>query len=401
MKLFKLEKERDQLFKKLKELSPENVQIEKDMEGELSQARKNKENYSNTLAQIETEIKHLSEKSEDLQEKIGLLGDDIRKYGEMIGEYGEKVETMKSELQKNRERENDIDSKSRELYNEKTQVSSTIDKIYETIRKNDDLISNKKTIIASLSTKIENMALQLDTLNYEIENGNIEFKDFKMSINEVKQKIEENNRKIEDLGAVNMRAIEQYDQELNRYKSTDEKYKILLSERNDLIELQNQIIEDEKRIFLELFDTINTQFQKIYSRLSEGGEANLEITSREDPLNAEVYIKVKPVGKHMIKIDALSGGEKSVAVLALILSFQIKNPSPIYYLDEVDMFLDGHNAEHVGELFRENSKSSQVVMVSLKGAVTKFADNLIGVTIDNKGNTKIVQKRIGDDLGEK
>ena len=93
------------------------------------------------------------------------------------------------------------------------------------------------------------MALQLDTLNYEIENGNIEFKDFKMSINEVKQKIEENNRKIEDLGAVNMRAIEQYDQELNRYKSTDEKYKILLSERNDLIELQNQIIEDEKRIF--------------------------------------------------------------------------------------------------------------------------------------------------------
>ncbi len=401
MKVFKLEKERDQLFKKLKELSPENVQIEKEMESELSQARKSRENYSNTLAQIETEIKHLSEKSEDLQEKIGLLGDDIRKYGEMIEEYGEKVETMKSELQKSRERENEIDSKSRELYNEKTQVSSTIDKIYETIRKNDDLISNKKTIIASLSTKIENMVLQLDTLNYEIENGNIEFKDFSMSINEVKQKIEENTRKIEDLGAVNMRAIEQYDQELNRYKSTEEKYKILLSERNDLIELQNQIIEDEKRIFLELFDTINTQFQKIYSRLSEGGEANLEITSREDPLNAEVYIKVKPVGKHMIKIDALSGGEKSVAVLALILSFQIKNPSPIYYLDEVDMFLDGHNAEHVGELFRENSKSSQVVMVSLKGAVTKFADNLIGVTIDKKGNTKIVQKRIGDDLAEK
>ena len=83
----------------------------------------------------------------------------------MIGEYGEKVETMKSELQKNRERENDIDSKSRELYKEKTQVSSTIDKIYETIRKNDDLISNKKTIIASLSTKIENI---LETVSEKI-----------------------------------------------------------------------------------------------------------------------------------------------------------------------------------------------------------------------------------------
>jgi chromosome segregation protein len=144
---------------------------------------------------------------------------------------------------------------------------------------------------------------------------------------------------------------------------------------------------------------LRREYQKIYARLSEGGEANLEITSRDDPLNSDVYIKVKPKGKHMIKIDALSGGEKSVAVLALILSFQIKNPSPIYYLDEVDMFLDGHNAEHVGELFMENSKTSQVVMVSLKGAVTKFADNLIAVTTDKKGNTKIIQKRIGEGLG--
>jgi chromosome segregation protein len=401
MKLFKLEKERDQLFKKLNELAPENVQIEKGMEEDLTQARKSRENYSNMLAQIETEIKHFEEKSQELNDKIGGLESEIKNNRGLIEEYGKKVEQMKVQLQENRTREYEIDSKSRELFNEKSQMSRMMDEIFNELRKNDDLISNKKTIMATLTNKIENMAFQIQTLNYEIDNSNIEFKNFNMSINEIKQKIDDNNGKIENLGAVNMRAIEQYDAELERYNNTEEKYKTLLNERNDLIDLQNEIIEDEKKTFLELFDTISTQFRKIYSRLSEGGEANLEITSRDDPLNAEVYIKVKPNGKHMIKIDALSGGEKSVAVLALILSFQIKNPSPIYYLDEVDMFLDGHNAEHVGELFRENSKSSQVVMVSLKGVVTKFADNIIGVTADSKGNTKIIQKKIGEGIGEK
>ncbi len=400
MKLFTLGKERDELFKKLNELAPENVQIEKEMEEELNTQMKSKENYSNKLAQIETEAKHLSEKSQELGDKIKGLEDDITRFTGLIEEYKTKVETMKAELEENRAKEYEIDSKSRDLYNEKAQVSDAIDKLFENIRKNDDLINNKKTIIATLKTKIESLAFLLETVNYEIENANIEYREFSMSIPEIKEKIEENNRKIGELGAVNMKAIEQYDLELNKYNSTEEKYKTLLSEKNDLIELQNEIIEDEKRIFIELFDTINSQFRKIYARLSEGGEANLEITNREDPLNSEVFIKVKPKGKHMIKIDALSGGEKSVAVLALILSFQIKNPSPIYYLDEVDMFLDGHNAEHVGELFMENSRTSQVVMVSLKGAVTKFADNLIAVTTDQHGNTKIIQKRIGEGLGK-
>ncbi|AGO61554.1 chromosome partition protein Smc [Ferroplasma acidiphilum] len=400
MQLFTLDKERKELFKKLKELAPENVEIEKQMEEELGNEMKSRENYSSKLAQIETEFKHFTEKSQELEEKITGLENEITKFTGMVAEFKNKVEAMEKELEENRAKENEIDSRSRELYTEKNQVSTARDKLFENIRKNDDLISNKKAIIAGLKTKIENLAFQLETINYEIENTGMEYIEFNMSISEVKQKIDENSREIEKLGAVNMKAIEQYDMELNKYNSTEEKYKTLLSEKNDLIDLQNQIIEDEKRIFLELFDTINSQFQKIYARLSEGGEANLEITSRDDPLNSEVYIKVKPRGKHMIKIDALSGGEKSVAVLALILSFQIKNPSPIYYLDEVDMFLDGHNAEHVGELFMENSKTSQVVMVSLKGAVTKFADNLIAVTTDKHGNTKIIQKRIGEGIGK-
>ena len=400
LKVFELEKKKNDLFKKLKDLAPENVEIEKQMESELDEAQKSRENYSNNLAQIETEMGHFREKSQELEEKIHGLEKEIAENKKLIEKYSEEIDSMRTELIENKRRESEIESKSGELYTEKSKITREQDDIFNNIRKNDDLISNKKAIIASLNAKIENISFQLETINYEIENSNVEFIDFNLSINEVNKRINENTGKIEDLGPVNMKAIGQYDNEMQRYNNTESKYKTLLNEKNDLIELQNQIIEDEKKKFLELLDTINDQFKKLYTRLSEGGEANLEITSREDPLNAEVYIKVKPSGRQMIKIDALSGGEKSVAVLALILSFQIKNPSPIYYLDEVDMFLDGHNAEHVGELFRENSRSSQVVMVSLKGAVSKFADNLIGVTTDKRGNTKIIQKKVGEDLGE-
>ncbi len=400
LKVFELEKEKEKLFKKLKELAPENVEIEKQMENELGEAQKSRENYSNNLAQIETEIGHFQEKSQELAEKIESLEREISDNKKLIEKYNQELDSMQVELLENKQKQNEIESRSGDLYREKSRLSTEQDNIFNSIRKNDDMISNKKTIIASLNAKIENISFQLDTIKYEIENSSVEFTDFRISINDVNKKISENTRKIEELGAVNMKAIEQYDNEMQRYNSTESKYKTLLNEKNDLIELQNQIIEDEKKKFLELLDTINEQFKKLYARLSEGGEANLEITSREDPLNAEVYIKVKPSGKQMIKIDALSGGEKSVAVLALILAFQIKNPSPVYYLDEVDMFLDGHNAEHVGELFRENSRSSQVVMVSLKGAVSKFADNIIGVTTDGRGNTKIVQKKVGEDLGK-
>jgi chromosome segregation protein len=399
--IFKLEKEKEAIFKKLKELSPENVEIEKQMEGELDEAQKSRENYSNNLIQIETEIGHSEEKSKELQEKIQGLEKEISDNKKLIEKYNADLDSMRSELTENKQRENEIESRSGDLYMEKSKISREQEDIFNSMRKNDDLISNKKTIIASLNAKIENMSFQLETITYEIENSSVQFTDFKLSVNEVNAKIAGDSRKIAELGAVNMKAIEQYDREMQRYDNTESKYKTLMNEKNDLIELQNQIIEDEKKKFLELLDTINEEFKKIYARLSEGGEANLEITSRDDPLNAEVYIKVKPMGKQMIKIDALSGGEKSVAVLALILSFQIKNPSPIYYLDEVDMFLDGHNAEHVGELFKENSRTSQVVMVSLKGAVSKFADNLIGVTTDHRGNTKIIQKKVGDNIGER
>lgn len=394
--LYNLKKEKDEIFRELKKINPENMEIEKDMEGQLNDARKNAENYSNNISVIDTDLKHLIERKNDLINKIDNYNSELEDKNNEIDNYNKSINDLSAELQNYKDKEYEIDSRSRDLYNKKLELKDEYDELLNKIRKNEDDINSNNMIMATMGTKIENLASQLDVIDEEIVNNKYELKEFKMSINEIKNRIESNYKKIEDLGPINQKAIDEYDIQYEKYTDNKNKYDTLINEKNSLIELQNKIIEDEKNAFIDLFDSINEQLHIVYSRLSNGGEANLEITDRNDPLNSEIYIKAKPKGEYMIKIDALSGGEKSLAVLALILSFQIKNPSPLYYLDEVDMFLDGNNAEHVGGLFRESSRESQIVMVSLKGAVSKFADNIIGVTTDKKGNTEIVEKSLDE-----
>ncbi|MCL4342985.1 MAG: AAA family ATPase [Candidatus Thermoplasmatota archaeon] len=217
-----------------------------------------------------------------------------------------------------------------------------------------------------------------------------------MSTGELKRRISELTSDIAALGSVNHRAIEQYTTELNEVTLLRERMEELGKEKSSLEELMDQINNQKKLTFLELFDAVNKEINSIYYVLSDGGEAGLEITDRENPMEAEVYIKARPKGSNFSKIEALSGGEKSLTALAFIMSIQRINPSPVYYLDEVDMFLDGANAERVGRMFKENSRKSQIIAVSLRQAMLKYADNIIGVTTFDDENSEVFFKSFAD-----
>jgi len=248
-------------------------------------------------------------------------------------------------------------------------------------------INDKKSKYNEVAKLIDSFHIYLDAYSFVLQGdiNNI----LKMSGNERRKLfesmagIESYKEKIEKL-KLDIYCLNKNISNYEKFTENKNKYNTLINEKNSLIELQNKIIEDEKKTFLDLFDSINSQFHITYSRLSDGGEADLEITDKNDPLNSEIHIKVRSESKFMVKIENLSGREKNLTILALILSFQIKNPSPLYYLDEVDTFLDGNNAEHVGEFLKENSEKSQILMVSLKGSILKLADNIIGVTWDSE-----------------
>jgi chromosome segregation protein len=141
---------------------------------------------------------------------------------------------------------------------------------------------------------------------------------------------------------------------------------------------------------MKVFVAVNENFQNIYGHLSENGTAELLLENPEDPFEGGLIIKANPGGKRVLRLEALSGGEKSLTALALIFSIQQYQPSPFYLLDEVDMFLDAINAESVARMVKHNSELAQFVMISLRKVSLKEANHVYGVTIQKNGITDIV-----------
>jgi chromosome segregation protein len=134
---------------------------------------------------------------------------------------------------------------------------------------------------------------------------------------------------------------------------------------------------------------VDKNFREIYNKVSGGGEAYFELENPEDPLSGGLMIHVKPPGKKMTRLGALSGGEKSLTSMAFIFSVQAWDPSPFYLLDEIDQNLDAVNAEIIARMIRENSKYAQFVIISLRKISLKEAHHLYGVTLQ-KGESVVL-----------
>ena len=132
------------------------------------------------------------------------------------------------------------------------------------------------------------------------------------------------------------------------------------------------------------------KFKTIFAEISGGGEASMTLEDEDDPFKGGLYINAKPRNGKLLKLEALSGGEKSLTALAFIFAIQEHQPSPFYVLDEVDMFLDSVNAEIVAERIQKSSAKTQFIQVSLRNVALKKADHLIGVTRPPNGVSKII-----------
>jgi chromosome segregation protein len=187
-----------------------------------------------------------------------------------------------------------------------------------------------------------------------------------------------------------MRALEEYDHQEQRKSKLDEDVDHLKTQRKNLMKLVKEITKKKETQFYEVFKEINQNFKEIYARLSEGGEAELKLEDPDNLFDSGLTIKARPRGKKVLLLSALSGGEKSIASLALIFAVQQYDPSPFYVLDEVDMFLDGVNAENVSRMVKENAIDSQFIMVSLRKIALKEANHVYGVTMHDDGISDMI-----------
>ncbi|MAE50240.1 MAG: chromosome segregation protein SMC [Micavibrio sp.] len=207
-----------------------------------------------------------------------------------------------------------------------------------------------------------------------------------------KDKREKLIRERENLGAVNLRAEEEA-QEIEAEAGK------LIHERNDLVqaieELRagiNKINKEARGRLLVAFDHVNAHFQHLFSRLFQGGQAHLELIESDDPLNSGLEIFAQPPGKSLQSLSLLSGGEQTLASIALIFAMFLTNPSPICVLDEIDAPLDDSNVDRLCDMLDEIAERGETrfLIVTHHRLTMARMDRLYGVTMAEKGVSQLV-----------
>ncbi len=217
-----------------------------------------------------------------------------------------------------------------------------------------------------------------------------------VSVEELKHKLATVEQQLAALGDVNQRAVEEYDTEKGRLDEFGAEVTRLASEKTELTGLVGEIEKKKREKITEVVVQVNGNFREIYGELSAGGEGEIVLEHPDDPLAGGLLIKARPVGKTVARLEQLSGGEKSLASLAFIFALQRYDPSPLYVFDEVDMSLDGLNAEYVGRMLRHNAERAQFIVISLRKVTLKFASHLYGVTMHGDGCSRVIGIHLDD-----
>jgi len=354
---------------------------------------------------IESTVKNLSGKVDVFDHRISLLNERLQVLEQEITDDTHAVdEGKKNEVLL---KEGLVDLKEKKEARIKVQLSMSKeldgirkerDAVFNSIKDYERQIDQDRTKFSTYSQMIDDLQLQLPEMQNELENLKEEFASLGRKVDETDLPGEEELRKLvkvlgdrmRRLEPVNMLAIKEYDSLSEKRKEKRELRKRLIVQKDGLEKVVKQLTDKKTRALDEIFQEVNKNFKEIYKELSNGGSAELTIENPENPFEGGLLISARPKGKKVLYLNALSGGEKSLTAIAFIFAIQRYMPSPFYYLDEVDMFLDATNAGNVATMLKTNSKYAQVIIVSLRKVTLMSADNLYGVTMHGKGLSDIV-----------
>ena len=275
-------------------------------------------------------------------------------------------------------------------------------KINEEIQKND--LSIDKLIDESRQSeiKVNFHSLKNAESNASLAAMNQEFQqyegvklDTEKDEQQLKNEISKFERMMQDIGSVNMRALEVYDDAEKQYKEFLDKKDKLAKEKEDVMQMMNEIEGKKKELFMGTFDIVNANFKSFFTMLTtKGAEANLVLDNEENPFEGGVRVNVKISGSKFLDIRGLSGGEKTMTALAFIFAIQEHEPASFYVLDEVDAALDKHNSDKLAKLIRKYADRAQYVMISHNDHVISQADVLYGVSMNEDGVSQVIGLKI-------
>ncbi|MFF8972090.1 AAA family ATPase [Streptomyces sp. NPDC014995] len=211
---------------------------------------------------------------------------------------------------------------------------------------------------------------------------------------EQEKRLKAAERAYQQLGKVNPLALEEFAALEERHKFLSEQLEDLKKTRADLLQVVKEVDERVEQVFTEAFRDTAREFEGVFSRLFPGGEGRLILTDPDNMLTTGVDVEARPPGKKVKRLSLLSGGERSLTAVAMLVSIFKARPSPFYVMDEVEAALDDTNLQRLIRIMQELQESSQLIVITHQKRTMEVADALYGVSMQGDGVSKVISQRL-------
>ena len=350
------------------------------LEADLSQKETALRTIEQRLQDLETQRQRLQEKIEQGQLRTHELRSQqtlqLQQQSEntaqqttvniQITELRSALAELDKKLGEERHKRDAVDRQLREFQNRQQQHEWQRDKTHETIQ--------------ARRTQLLEEQEQLSTQRAELPDPIPEIPaDANRDLGQLQHELRSMQKRLQAMEPVNMLALEEYDRTQARLDELTAKLETLQEERTELLLRIENFTTLRTRAFMEAYEAVDINFQKIFATLSDG-DGRLQLEDANDPFNGGLNLIAHPKGKPVQRLASMSGGEKSLTALSFIFALQRYRPSPFYAFDEVDMFLDGANVERLAKMIKQQAQQAQFIVVSLRRPMIESAQRTIGVT---------------------
>jgi len=383
--------------------APEGEGILAEMVGGLSALQVAIAEFRERSRAVEAELQHAEEQRDSAARETGAAQEAVEQLGQMAASLGEEIERQ-SVVAEEKTREAETNgAAAREKRELVLQLRARADRLDQALRALQETADSKRELIhraevalgreeAEIGHIVERLRDQFGLSPEEAEAKQSET----INETEVTRRAEELRRRIRALGPVNPGADEEYERLKAREETLDDQKRDLEQSREDLLKIIAEIDEETESVFLDAFQRVSVEFDDLFKRLFGGGETKLVLTQPDNVLETGVDVIVKPPGKKQQHLLLLSGGERAMTALALLLAMLRVRPSPFCVMDEIDAPLDAMNTGRFVKLLEEFVERTQFVIITHNPRTMEAANTLYGVTMQEAGVSKIISVELAE-----
>lgn len=375
-----INEKREQYRQKSEEINLSLVTLAKDAQGarlSIEELELRKNTQSDRVKSIEEEIALIEERNSALLASIGEIkaaADELR------AQARESDESVISQINKR----NDLEKRTAQLRNEEKLKNQDREKLSgELVR-----LDERKLAMQKEYDELNDMLFeQYELTRHEAQALNIVIED----MSQAKKRLHEIKVAIKSLGSINVGAIEEFKEVSERYTFLKEQIDDIEKSKSELMKIIEDLTASMSEKFLDQFNKINAEFKVSFADFFGGGNGELVLEEPDNCLESPIEIKIQPPGKSVQNINLFSGGEKSLAAMALLFSVLKVQPAPFCIYDEVEAALDDVNVERFAKYMRKMTDKTQFISITHRRGTMEEADVLYGVTMQEKGVSKLIE----------